>query len=41
MMPGNVAIRTVRVEKVFADDDYVKQGHSRDRVSVLPNSMAI
>ena len=33
MMPGNIAIRTLRVEKYFATDEDVKSGRARDKVS--------
>ena len=32
MMPGNIAIRTIRVELKFADDSYVKASRARDKV---------
>jgi len=33
MMPGNIAIRTLRVEKHFATDEDVKNSRARDKVS--------
>jgi hypothetical protein len=32
MMPGSVAIRTIRVEKYFADDKYVRSNYARDKI---------
>jgi hypothetical protein len=37
MMPGGVAVRTVRVESVFADDDNVLANRARDRVMSMLN----
>ena len=37
MMPGNIAIRTIRVEMAYATDDYVRRNHARDRVKLLAN----
>ena len=33
MMPGRIAIRTMRVETCFADDSYVRQTRARDKSS--------
>ena len=33
MMPGKIAIRTVRVEQCFADDKYVMMCRARDKIS--------
>ena len=33
MMPGRIAIRTMRVETCFADDSYVRQTRARDKIS--------
>jgi hypothetical protein len=34
MMPGNIAIRTVRVECTFMDDASVKNLRAKDKVNV-------
>lgn len=36
MMPGNISIRTLRVEKSYATDDYVRKNHARDKVTAEP-----
>ena len=35
MMPGNIAIRTIRVDQEFVTDAKVKQYRARDKVSVV------
>jgi len=37
MMPGNIAVRTIRVERKFADDRYVKENRARDKLLSLFN----
>lgn len=32
MMPGNIAIRTLRVERAFATDEIVRENYARDKV---------
>ena len=32
MMPGNIAIRTIRVEMCFANDKDVRSNRARDKV---------
>lgn len=39
MMPGNIAIRTVRVETGFMDDLKVKKQRARDKVSIFPSCL--
>ncbi len=34
MMPGNIAIRTVRIERTFATDRDVKANRAQDKVSL-------
>jgi hypothetical protein len=33
MMPGNIVVRTIRVEKSFATDKEVRANRARDKVS--------
>ena len=35
MMPGNIAIRTIRVEQVFSTDGDVKANRARDKVNCV------
>jgi hypothetical protein len=33
MMPGKIAVRTIRVERTFANDEYVNSSRARDKIS--------
>jgi hypothetical protein len=35
MMPGNIAIRTIRIDKIFSNDKDVKLNRAQDKVSFL------
>jgi hypothetical protein len=33
MMPGKISVRTIRVERTFANDEYVNSSRARDKIS--------
>lgn len=40
MMDRNIAVRTIRVEKVFATDETVRKNHARDKVCTFLTFMS-